>query len=63
MLDLLYLKCNPLITTSIDSSLFKKIFKTNLREKCKRKILFLLGYCNDKIIINTKTTFLYSTCS
>ena len=28
MLDLLCLKCNPLITTSVDSSLFKKIFKT-----------------------------------
>ena len=28
MLDLLYLKCNPHIATSVDSSLLKKIFKT-----------------------------------
>ena len=28
LLDLLYYKCNPLIKTGVDGSIFKKIFKT-----------------------------------
>ena len=51
MLDLLYHKCNPLIT----------IVETK-NEKRQKKILFLLRYYNDEITINTKTPFLYGTC-
>ena len=59
MLDLLYHKGNPLITAVIDNSIFKKIFKTILERKMLEETLLLLSYCNDEIIINIKTQFLY----
>ena len=33
MLDLLYYKCNPLVTTAVDGSIFKKNIHNNLRDK------------------------------
>ena len=49
MLDLRY-KGNPLVTAVVDDSIFSKIFKTILERKMK--MLLLLGYCNNEIIIN-----------
>ena len=57
LLDWLYRKRNPLITTVVDSSIFKKNNTYNLREKGLRKILFLPRYSNDEIIINTEKYF------
>ena len=53
LLNLLYYKHNPLITTVVDGSIFKKIFKTcNLREKLRR-YYFYVG----DVIIKTKIHF------
>ena len=57
MLELLYHKHNPLITTVAYKSTFlkKKQLDYNLREKRKMMVLFLLEHYNDEIIINTRT--------
>ena len=57
MLELLYHKHNPLITTVAYKSTFlkKKQLDYNLREKRKTMVLFLLEHYNDEIIINTRT--------
>ena len=44
--------------TVAKSAFLKKCLRLYLREKCK-KVLLLLGYYNDEIIINIKTLFLY----
>ena len=49
--------------TFVDGSIFKKIFQDyNVREKLQKKILIFFGYCNDEIILNTKTPSLNSAC-
>ena len=54
-------KRNSFITTVADYSILKKdVQGCNLREKRQKKIVFLLRYYNDKIMINTKT-HLYMT--
>ena len=60
-LDLLCHKRNSLITTAVDGSqqFLKKYLRLYLREKCQKKILLLLGYYNNGIIINIKTPFPY----
>ena len=57
MLELLYHKHNPLITTVAYKSTFfkKKQLDYNLREKRKTMVLLLLEHYNDEIIINTRT--------
>ena len=57
MLELLYHKHNPLITTVAYKSTFlkKKQLDYNLREKRKMMVLLLLEHYNDEIIINTRT--------
>ena len=58
MLELLYHKHNPLITTVAYKSTFLKKTKQldyDLREKRKTMVLFLLEHYNDEIIINTRT--------
>ena len=57
MLELLYHKHNPFITTVAYKSTFlkKKQLDYNLREKRKTMVLFLLEHYNDEITINTRT--------
>ena len=58
MLELLYHKHNPLITTVAYKSTFLKKTKQldyDLREKRKTMVLFLLEHYNDEIIIITRT--------
>ena len=57
MLELLYHKHNPLITTVAYKSTFlkKKQLDYNLREKRKTMVLLLLEHYKDEIIINTRT--------
>ena len=45
-------KSNPLTTAVLDSSIFKKILKNIIEKKYWKKILLLLAYYNDEIIIN-----------
>ena len=59
MLDLLHHKRNSVTTTVVDGSIFKKYARLYIKEKCWKKILHLLRYYNNGIIINIKTPFSY----
>ena len=52
MLDLLYHKRNPSITTVVDGSIFEKIFKTITGGKNFRRYYFYLGITMIKLYHN-----------
>ena len=58
MLELLYHKRNPLITTVVHGSIKKNHLRLSPERKTEEDIIFA-RYYNNEIIINNKTLFLH----